>query len=248
MKPFKPLLLTAAIGLSLIGFVRMSVAVSADAKPTIVLVHGAFADSTSWDRVTAKLIADGYPVIAAANPLRSVAGDAAFVGSLVKSIPGPVVLVGHSYGGNVISVAGGDNGNVKSLVYVAALAPEVGESASSLSGKFPGSTLGPTLAPPVALPGGGKDLYIQQSKFHAEFAADVPAKVAALMAVNQRPVTDAALNEAASVAAWKSLPSYFVYGKLDKNIPPGVHGAARQIAQDAGARGGLARGDDFALG
>lgn len=231
MKPFKPLLLTAAIGLSLIALGGKSAAVSADAKPTIVLVHGAFADSSSWNRVTTKLIADGYPVIAAANPLRSVAGDGAFVGSLVKSIPGPVVLVGHSYGGNVISVAVGDNRNVKSLVYVAALAPEVGESASSLSGKFPGSTLGPTLAPPVALPGGGKDLYIQQSKFHAQFAADVPANEAALMAVNQRPVTDAALNEAASAAAWKTLPSYFVYGTRDKNIPPAVHAFMAQRAK-----------------
>lgn len=192
-------------------------------KPTIVLVHGAFADSTSWDKVTTRLVADGYTVIAAANPLRSVAGDSAYVGSIVKSIPGPVVLVGHSYGGNIINDAVADNKNVKSLVFVSGVAPDIGESAGDLVGKFPGSTLGPTLAPPVPLADGGKDIYIQQAKYHAQFAADVPAKDAVLMAVNQRPVTDAALNEKAKSASWKTLPSYFVYGTLDKNIPPAAH-------------------------
>lgn len=218
------------LGLALAGCLGTAAAAP---KPTIVLVHGAFADSTSWDKVSVKLIADGYTVIAAANPLRSVAGDAAFVGSIVKSIAGPVVLVGHSYGGNVITDAVADNKNVKSLVYVSGVAPDVGESAGDLVGKFPGSTLGPTLAPPVALPDGGKDIYIQQAKYHAQFAADVPAKDAVLMAVNQRPVTDAALNEKAKGAAWKTLPSYFVYGTLDKNIPPAAHA---YMAKRANAR------------
>lgn len=193
---------------------------AAGAKPTVVLVHGAFADSSSWDGVIAKLEQDGYTVVAAANPLRSVKGDGAYVGSLLKSIPGSVVLVGHSYGGSVISAAATGAANVKALVYVAAFAPEAGESAVSLSGKFPGSTLGPTLAPPVALADGGKDLYIQQDKFPAQFAADVPAAKAKLMAAGQRPITDAALNEASPAPAWKNIPSWFIYGTGDKNIPP----------------------------
>jgi len=145
-----------------------------DGKPTIVLVHGAFAESNSWNGVLTKLIAKGYPTIAAANPLRGVKSDANYVASILKSIKGPIVLVGHSYGGSVITNAVNDNKNVKALVYVAGFAPEMGETAADLSGRYPGSTLGPTLAPPVALPDGGKDLYIQQSKFHAQFAADVP--------------------------------------------------------------------------
>ncbi|TWI64353.1 pimeloyl-ACP methyl ester carboxylesterase [Pseudoduganella lurida] len=192
---------------------------AADAKPTIILVHGAFADSSSWDGVMARLQKDGYPVIGAANPLRSVKGDAAYVAGIVKSVPGPVILVGHSYGGSVISAAVQGNANVKGLVYVAAFAPESGESAAGLSGKFPGSTLGPALAPPVALADGGKDLYIQPARFRDQFAADVPAPKAQQMAAGQRPITDAALNEASPAPAWKTLPSWFIYGKADKNIP-----------------------------
>ena len=187
-------------------------------KPTIVLVHGAFADSSSWNGVISILEKDGYRVVAAANPLRSLKSDAQYVADIVSGIQSPVVLVGHSYGGLVISEA--SKPNVKALVYVAAFAPEVGESAIGLSGKFPGSTLGGALAAPVALAGGGKDLYIDQSKFHNQFAADVPAKEAVAMAAGQRPVTEAALNEAATTAAWKSTPSWFIYGDADKNIPP----------------------------
>jgi pimeloyl-ACP methyl ester carboxylesterase len=210
----------------LIGFAVAGVmaavapAMAKSPKPTVVLVHGAFADSSSWNRVIAILEKDGYPVIAAANPLRSVKGDAQFVANILTTIKTPVVLVGHSYGGPVISEAAYGNGNVKALVYVAAFAPEAGESAAALSGKFPGSTLGPTLAPPVALTGGGNDLYIQQDKFHAQFAADVSVGASKLMAAGQRPVTEAALNEAATEPAWKTIPSWFVYGDKDKNIPP----------------------------
>jgi pimeloyl-ACP methyl ester carboxylesterase len=231
MKPLTRLFTCAVFGLSLSLFNDIGGAAPDGAKPTIVLVHGAFADSSSWNGITAKLLNDGYPVIAAANPLRGVASDGAFINSLVKSIAGPVVLVGHSYGGNVISVAVGSNRNVKSLVYVAGVAPDIGESVSSLGNRFPGSTLGPTLAPPVALPGGGKDLYIQRSKFHAQFAADVSDWEAALMAANQRPVTEAALNEKAAAADWKSVPSYFIYGKLDKNIPAAEHAFMAQRAK-----------------
>jgi len=208
-------------GLALVAaMTSATAALAAPVKPTIVLVHGAFADASSWNGVVKILEKDGYPVIAAANPLRSVKGDAQSIGDLVSSIKSPVVLVGHSYGGPVISEAGYGKANVKALVFVAAFAPEVGETAAGLSGKFPGSTLGPTLAPPVALADGSKDLYIQQDKFHDQFAADVSNADAKLMAATQRPVTDVALNEAATDPAWKTIPSWFVYGDKDKNIPP----------------------------
>ncbi|CAN7671825.1 alpha/beta fold hydrolase [Bosea sp. LjRoot237] len=194
-------------------------AVAQPVKPTIVLVHGAFADSSSWNGVIANLQKDGYTTVAVANPLRSVSGDARLVSDVVASIAGPVVLVGHSYGGQVISNAAKGHDNVKSLVYVAAFAPEAGEAAADLAGKFPGGTLGEALAPPVKLAGGGVDLYIDQAKFRDQFAHDVPAEAAALMAAGQRPITEAALTEKSGEPAWKSLPSYFVYGDGDKNIP-----------------------------
>jgi pimeloyl-ACP methyl ester carboxylesterase len=202
-------------------------------KPTVVLVHGAFAGSSSWNNVVAKLLAEGYPVVAVANPLRGVKSDASYVASLLDSISGPVVLVGHSYGGNVISYAAIGKSHVKALVYVSGVAPDVGESASTLVGRFPGSTLGPTLAPPVVLADGSKDLYIMQDKYHAQFAADVPLKESQLMAATQRPITEAALNEAGGTPAWKSIPSWFLYGSLDKNIPPAVHAF---MAKRAGAK------------
>ncbi|SFU84671.1 Pimeloyl-ACP methyl ester carboxylesterase [Polaromonas sp. YR568] len=207
-------------GFALAATALASATAFAQTKPTIVLVHGAFAESSSWNNVVRILKKDGYPVVAAANPLRSVKGDADYVSNLVASIPTPVVLVGHSYGGSVISEAANGNANVKALVYVAAFAPEAGENALGLSGKFPGSTLGPTLAAPVALSGGGKDLYIQQDKFHDQFASDVSRADAGLMAATQRPVTEAAVHEASGTPAWKTLPSWFIYGDQDKNIPP----------------------------
>lgn len=207
-------------GLALAAAMAGATSAMAVEKPTVVLVHGAFADSSSWNGVVKILEKDGYPVIAAANPLRTLKGDAQSVADVLAGIKSPVVLVGHSYGGPVISEAAYGNANVKALVYVAALAPEEGETVAGLAGKFPGSTLGPTLAPPVALKDGGKDLYIQQDKFHDQFAADVPNADAKLMAATQRPVTEAALNEAASEPAWKTIPSWFVYGDKDKNIPP----------------------------
>ena len=194
-------------------------ALAAPVKPTVVLVHGAFADSSRWNGVINILQKDGYPVIAASNPLRSLKEDAQSVADVLASIKTPVVLVGHSYGGPVISAAAYGNANVKALVFVAAIAPEAGESTAQLSGRFPGGTLGPTLAAPVALADGGKDLYIQQDKFHDQFAADVSNADARLMAATHRPVTAAALNEASSEPAWKTIPSWFVYGDADKNIP-----------------------------
>lgn len=188
-------------------------------KPTIVLVHGAFAESSSWNGVATKLLEDGYPVVAAANPLRGVKRDAESVSSLLKTINGPIVLVGHSYGGMVISNAAVGNSNVKALVYVAAFTPDTGETAAALSSRFPGSTLGQALALPVALPDGGMDLFIQQDKFRSQFAADVDDEEARLMAATQRPITVAALNEGSGTPAWQTIPSWFIFGSLDKNIP-----------------------------
>lgn len=190
-------------------------------KPTIVLVHGAFAGSSSWGAVISQLEHDGYRVLAAANPLRGVASDGAAVAAVVRSIEGPVVLVGHSYGGPVITEAANGSVNVKALVYVAGFAPDTGESSLTLSEKFPGSTLGDALVT-VPLPEGGDDLYIRSDKFHAQFAADVSASQAAVMAATQRPVALAALQETSRESAWKVLPSYMIYGTQDRNIPPAV--------------------------
>lgn len=206
----------------------------ATTKPTIVLVHEAFADSSSWDGVITPLLAQGYPVVAASIPMRSVKGDTDHVAATIKGIDGPVVLVGHSYGGTVITNAGAGNPNVKALVYVAGLAPDEGETSADLAGRFPGNTLGPTLGPPVALPDGGKDLYIRQSEFPEQFAADVPLAQAQRMAVTQRPINEAAFHERSGAPAWKSLPSWFVFGSLDKNIPAAAHAF---MAERAGATG-----------
>ena len=208
-------------------------ALAEPAKPTIVLVHGAFADSSSWNGVIASLKKGEYATVAVANPLRSVSNDARVVSNVVASIAGPVVLVGHSYGGQVISNAAHGHENIKSLVYVAAFAPDAGEAAVELAGRFPGGTLGEALATPVSLADGGVDLYIDQAKFRDQFAHDVPANMTVLMAAGQRPITEAALTEKSGEPAWKSLPSYFVYGDGDKNIPAE---ALRFMADRAGSR------------
>jgi len=191
---------------------------------TVVLVHGAFADSSSWDGVVSLLLRDHIKVVAVAVPLRGLAVDATSVTDLLKSMSGNVVLVGHSYGGQVITAAGAGNPQVKGLVYVDGLAPETGESAADISDHFPGATLGPALAPPVSLSDGGKDLYIKQDRLPDQFAADVPIEKARQMAVSQRPATDAALHDKLQgQPAWKSVPSWFIYGTLDKNIVPKAH-------------------------
>lgn len=190
-------------------------------KPTVVLVHGAFAESSSWNGVIAKLKRHGYRTIAAANPLRGVASDAAAISAIIGSVQGPVVLVGHSYGGPVITEAAAGKANVKALVYVAAFAPDTGESSLTLSSQFPGSTLGEALLP-VMLSDGRQDLYVQPEKFHQQFAADVSAAQASLMAATQRPVAKAALAEPSVTASWKTISSYAIYGSADRNIPPAV--------------------------
>ena len=184
-----------ALDMSEPGAAASIAATQEPAKVTIVLVHGAFEDSSSWNGVAPGLERAGYTVAAAADPLRSLKADAGYVSDLVKSLNGPVILVGHSYGGSVITDAALGHRNVKALVYVAALAPDAGESAFDLVGKFPGSKLGVSLAPPVTLPGGAPDLYIEPNKFSAPLAADLPAAKVELLAALQRPVTDVALKE-----------------------------------------------------
>ncbi|MET0450502.1 MAG: alpha/beta hydrolase [Mycobacterium sp.] len=190
--------------------------------PTVVLVHGAFADASSWNGVIADLKRDGYPVIAVANPLRGLRSDADYVESVLDSVPGPVVLAGHSYGGSVMSEAAVGHPNVKALVYIASFILEPGESTSQLAGKFPGGQLGPALDTvpfPLANGGTGNDLYIKQDEFRRVFAADVAPEITELLAATQRPITDAALSEPATEAAWKSIPSWNMVTTEDLAIP-----------------------------
>jgi pimeloyl-ACP methyl ester carboxylesterase len=214
--------------------------------PTIALVHGAFAESASWNPVIERLRHHGAAlvathnqefcaIIAIANPLRSLTYDATYVADVVRSIDGPVILVGHSYGGMVITEAAAAVDSVVGLVYVAAFAPEQGESAFQLSTMFPGSTLGDALRTyPVST--GGDEVTIDLAKFHQQFAADVPTGETALMSATQRPVTLAALSQglSAPTPAWKRLPSWFVYGDQDNNIPAALQ---RFASERAGARG-----------
>ena len=210
----------------------MSITATSADKPTVVLVHGAFAESSSWNGVIAPLLDDGYPVLAVANPLRGVNSDSDYLRSVLAGIDGDIVLVGHSYGGIVISNAGTGNDSVEALVFIGAFAPEAGESASDLSGRYEGSTLGETLAA-VTLPAGGSDLYIRQDRYHAQFAADSSPGEAAILAVTQRPITESALNEPSGEPAWKTIPSWFLFGTEDKNIPAA---AQRFMAERAGSR------------
>jgi pimeloyl-ACP methyl ester carboxylesterase len=199
---------------------------------TIVLVHGAFAESSSWDRVIDPLLADGHKVIAAPNPLRGVASDAAGVSDVIRTIDGPVVLAGHSYGGMVISNVDPDAGDIVGLVYVAAFAPEPGESANTLAGMFPGSTLADAVeATPRA--DGMTDLTIARDRFHEQFCADVPDEQAARMAVTQRPIALEALQEPSGERPlWKEIPSWFLFGEEDHNIPKELE---HYLAKRAGA-------------
>ena len=206
-----------------------------DQKPTIVLVHGAFAESASWNGVIARLQEHGVRAIAVANPLRSLSGDAAYVHDVIASVDGPVVLVGHSYAGMVITQAAADSSNVVGLVYVNAFVPETGQSAFDLSTSAPGSTLGDALAAyPVAT--GGNEFVIRPELFHDQFAADLPEDVTDIMAATQRPVTQAALSEglATDRPAWKDIPSWHVFGDQDRNIPVAVLRAGAERASSRG--------------
>jgi pimeloyl-ACP methyl ester carboxylesterase len=200
---------------------------TASDKPTVVLVHGAFADASSFARVIPELLDRGFDVVAPAVPNRSLIGDAAYVAELVRQIPGPVILVGHSYGGAVITVAGVED-NVRALVYLAGYALEKGESLGELQGRFPDSDLASALVyTPFVMEDStsrteGTDVTVQPDRFPAIFAADVDPKLASVLAVSQRPLAAQAFTEAAPAAAWKTKPSWGLVSSSDHTINPDV--------------------------
>jgi pimeloyl-ACP methyl ester carboxylesterase len=205
-------------------------------KPTIVLVHGAFADASGWTASIKQLLRQGYPVIAPANPLRGVAADSSYLASILATITGPIVLVGHSYGGEVITNAATGNPNVKALVYIAAFAPDKGETSGALATKFPGSMLTQDnlVFRPYPLAGGtmGTDGYINPTVFHRIFCADLPAGEAAVMAATQRPGSVITLGEPSGIPAWKTIPSWYLVATQDNAIPAA---AERFMAKRMGA-------------
>jgi pimeloyl-ACP methyl ester carboxylesterase len=194
-------------------------------SPTVVLVHGAFADASSFAQVIPELLGDGLSVVAPAVPNRTLSGDAAYVASVIRQIDGPVVLVGHSYGGAVITVAGVED-NVKALVYLSAYALDEGESLGELQGKFPDSPLASALVyttfPIDGSTETGTDVSVDVDKFPDIFAGDVDPDLARVLAVSQRPLAAAAFSEAASVAAWKSKPAWGSVATQDRTINPEV--------------------------
>ena len=205
-------------------------------KPTVVLVHGGWDNSTGWNAVVARLQERGFDVIAPANPLRDLASDSAYISSVLDTIEGPIVLVGHSYGGAVITNAAVGHDNVEALVYIAGFAPDEGESLFQLVTMNPGSELGPaTLIPrPYPLPGGGvgTDLYITQEGFRTAFAADVPRRITDLMFATQRPFSEEAFGSPSGAPAWESIPSWYLVASQDRAIPPVTQ---RFMAERAGA-------------
>ncbi|MBK3577706.1 alpha/beta hydrolase [Streptomyces sp. MBT65] len=202
--------------------------------PTVLLVHGAFADAGSWSGVIAELQGHGIPVLAPSNPLRGLASDAAYIASVASQIDGPVVLVGHSYGGALITVAGTAD-NVVGLVYVAAYALDEGESLGELQGRFPLSPLVSNLKQwTYPLPGGDPavEVTITEDAFPSVFAADVPADVTKILAAAQRPLAAGAFEETAAAAAWKTKPAWALVAGADEAINPEVE---RFGAKRAGA-------------
>jgi len=199
-------------------------------KPTIVLVHGAWADASSWGKVTTRLQQKGYTVIAAPNPLRGLAGDAAYLAAILQQrTTGPVVLVGHSYGGAVVTNAALSDADVKALVYVDAFVPDQGESVLGLTGGGDPTALFDAVGYPGA-PAGDVDLYVKSAVFPGVFANDLPATTAAQLAAGQRPVTLGALTEPSGTPAWKSLPSWYLLGTEDHILPAAAQQAMAERA------------------
>jgi pimeloyl-ACP methyl ester carboxylesterase len=187
-------------------------------SPTIVLIHGAFADASTWRPVVDRLAGDGHAVLAPPNPLRGLEYDASYTASVIDAIDGPVVLVGHSYGGAVITVAGSSD-KVVGLVYVAAVAPDEGESVNDLQGRFPSLAMG-SLVRPVSLPDGSVEVTIDPARFRDVFGADLPAADAAFRAISQRSVSGTAFDDPATAAAWRTTPSWAVFGTADQPVAP----------------------------
>jgi pimeloyl-ACP methyl ester carboxylesterase len=201
---------------------------SSGPKPSIVLIHGAWADGSSWSRVISILQQQGYTVYAPANPLRGLTSDSAYIASFLQSISGPIILVGHSYGGAVITNAATGNPNVKALVYIDAFAPNQGESLASLSSVPPPPGQSPSCVSGdptqvfnfVPITGGDVDLYIRPSLFPSCFANDLPPKEGAVLASIQRPFALSAFSQLSGVPAWKTIPSFYLVGTIDNAIPP----------------------------
>ena len=189
-------------------------------KPTIVLEHGAWADGSSWDGVVTRLQKDGYPVDVPPHPLRGPDSDSAYLASYLATVTGPVVLVGHSYGGFVTTNAATGDKNVKALVYVDAYIPAQGDTLNSLTAQFPGSQITPAALNFVPSPGGVTDVYIKPALFRSILANDLPASQAAELAATQRPIAASALTEVSGPPAWASIPSWDVIGTADHAIPP----------------------------
>jgi pimeloyl-ACP methyl ester carboxylesterase len=207
---------------------------TSNAPLTVVLVHGAFADSSSWNGVIERLQADGIQVTAAPNPLRGISHDSAYVASFIKQIPGPVLAVGHSYGGAMISDAAPDN--VVGLVFVAAFAPDEGERLGEVEAGSRDSILG-TAQVALQYPtedgaGTATEFAIDPPKLHDAFAADLPAQQAAVMSATQRPVSELGFTEPCGPPAWKSLPCWAVVATGDKAAGTDV---IRSMAERAGA-------------
>lgn len=193
-------------------------------NPTVVLVHGAFADASSFAAVVPELLTDGIPVVAPAVPNRSLLGDSEYIASMVRQIDGPVILVGHSYGGAVITVAGVED-NVRALVYLAGYALAPGESLGELQGRFPDSPLATALVQtsyPLPDGGTGTDVSVDPARFPEIFAHDVDPELAKVLAVSQRPLAYVAFTEAAPAAAWQTKPSWGSVSSSDSTINPDV--------------------------
>jgi pimeloyl-ACP methyl ester carboxylesterase len=207
-----------------------------EATPTVVLVHGAFADASSWSGVIERLQVKGITVTAPANPLRGISFDSAYLASVFEQIEGPVLAVGHSYGGAVITNAANDAKNVVGLVYVAAFAPDEGETLGAAEASSKDSVLNSALVPrqyPGANGGTATEFYIDPAKARDAFAGDLSDEQAALIAATQRPVADAAFGEPNGAPAWKHLPSWAVVATGDRAAGTDV---VRSMAERAGAK------------
>jgi pimeloyl-ACP methyl ester carboxylesterase len=203
--------------------------------PTVLLVHGAFTDSSIWAGVVAELLRTGNPVIAPANPLRGLTQDATYLGGVAANIDGPVVLVGYAYGGSVITLAGLLTDNIVGLVYVAAMMPDKGESARDLTDRFPPSRLDDALRPETYSPEIGPpatELLLRSDQYPAVFGHDLAPGQTTVMAVSQRPVAASVFEERVSAAAWRTLPSWYVVATADQILHPD---AQRFMAARAGS-------------
>jgi pimeloyl-ACP methyl ester carboxylesterase len=230
VRTVRPALLTFLSGVVLLLSSGSSAQASAKsrtaaAKPTVVLVHGAWADGSSWDRVVARLQRDGYTVDVPSNPLRGVASDSAYLASYLKTVTGPIILAGHSYGGMVITNAATGNPAVKALVYIDAFIPAQGETLLQLAGAKPGSTLADPIKAFNAVPftgpaGADTDLYVKPSVYRADFGADLSIQQDAILAATQEPLAASALQQPSGPPAWKTIRSFALIGTQDMVLPP----------------------------